>query len=155
MNSCNLVVWRRAAALLIVLACSLVVPAYAAENPAQAIDLEQLQQDWAEAIDSLVDYSADQRDAAVAKAGEALEQMDKTLAELEVRTAEEWADMSEEARNQRAELMRELETQRRYLAEWYGAMKHGSEQAWTEVKTGFIGAYQLMQEAWRDAVDEF
>lgn len=123
-----------------------------AQEQNQETDLAQLQKDWATAVDSLMDYSADQRDAAVVKAGETLEQMDEQLAVLERRTAEEWQEMSVEAREARTLGMRKLEEKRRELAEWYGGMKHSSVQAWGEVKEGFVDAYKTMAEAWDEAV---
>lgn len=122
------------------------------ETPA---NLEQVQADWGVAIESLKDYSVVQRDAAVAEAGEVLEQMDEQLEVLERKTAEEWEGLSEEARETRLGVMRELEKQRAELAEWYGGMKHSSAEAWTSVQDGFIAAYKTMTEAWQEAEDDF
>jgi len=118
-------------------------------------DLDDVQKEWSEAVGSIKDYSAAQRDAAVEKAGATLDSMDRSIEDLEQRTADEWEDMSEEAREARLETLRELAHQRNELAEWYGGMKHSSSQAWDEVKQGFVDAYDVLQEAWQDAVEEF
>jgi len=138
--------------LLIAQAPVMAAPEQAADPE---VDLQQLQDDWAAALDSLQDYSVDQRDAAVAKAGETLEQMDEQLAALQQRTDAEWAAMSAEARMTRTRLMRDLAAKRNELAEWYGGMKHSSAQAWGDVKDGFVDAYERLEIAWLEAVDEF
>lgn len=117
-------------------------------------DIEQLKRDWEIAIDSLAEYSADQRDAAIDKAGETLAQIDEQIDVLEEQTIAEWEDLSVEAREARIEAMRELQRKRNDLAEWYGGLKHSSVQAWGEVKEGFADAYRSLEEAWQDAADE-
>jgi hypothetical protein len=129
----------------------LAVPAIADEET----DLDDVQEEWAEAVGSIKDYSVGQRDAAVEKAGDTLAAMDKSIEQLEQRTVDEWDDLSEEARETRLETLRTLTEKRNELAEWYGGMKYSSSQAWGEVKQGFAEAYDVLAEAWGDALDEF
>lgn len=118
-------------------------------------DLQDVQKDWSEAVASLKNYSVTQRDAAIEKAGEMLADMDRSIEELEERTAEEWAELSDEARVARRKAIRELTTRRNELAEWYGGMKYSSAQAWDEMQQGFAEAYDILRESWEDALEEF
>ena len=119
------------------------------ENP------ENVQEEWAEAIESIKGYSVNQRDVAVKKAGIALEELDEHIDVLEQRTADEWDTLSVEARAARLKMLQNLTEQRKELAEWYGGMKHSSSKAWVEVREGFVDAYDVLQKAWVDAVEEF
>ena len=138
----------------ILVTASLSASALAGDNDDPA-DMQNVQKEWSEAIASLKGYSVAQRDVAVEKAGETLADMDTRIDDLEQRTAEEWADLSAEARVARRKAIRELTVSRNELAEWYGGMKHSSSQAWGEVQEGFIDAYGVMQDAWNDALEEF
>jgi hypothetical protein len=132
----------------------LVTPVYA-EPAAKDVDQQDVQADWSAAVESLKSYSVGQRDAAVEKAGETLADMDRSIEELEQRTAEEWAGLSDEARVARRKAIRELTARRNELAEWYGGMKYSSAQAWGEMQKGFAEAYKILQESWEDALEEF
>jgi hypothetical protein len=92
---------------------------------------------------------------AVKNAGIALKKLDERIDVLTQRTADEWDELSEETREARLAALRNLTAQRRELAEWYGGMKHSSSQAWVEVREGFVDAYDILQDAWVDALEEF
>jgi hypothetical protein len=125
------------------------------EGVANSVELETVQEEWAEAVESLKGYSVNQREVAVEKAGEVLEDMDERIEVLQEQTVDEWESLSAETREARLEALRALVKQREELAEWYGGMKHSSVQAWGEVREGFIGAYGVLQDAWVDAAEEF
>jgi hypothetical protein len=125
------------------------------EGVADSVELETVQEEWAEAVESLKGYSVNQREVAVEKAGEVLEDMDERIEVLQEQTVDEWESLSAETREARLEALRALVKQREELAEWYGGMKHSSAQAWGEVREGFIGAYGVLQDAWVDAAEEF
>jgi hypothetical protein len=125
------------------------------EGVADSVELETVQEEWAEAVEALKGYSVNQREVAVEKAGEVLEDMDERIEVLQEQTVDEWESLSAETREARLEALRALVKQREELAEWYGGMKHSSAQAWGEVREGFIGAYGVLQDAWVDAAEEF
>jgi hypothetical protein len=135
-------------------------PGLAAEHESgkgneQATDLETLRNDWAEALESLKDYSAAQRDQALEKAGAQLDAMDEQIERMQVGLARQWNDLSIEARERREASLRSLRRQRNELAEWYGGMKHSSRNAWDDVKQGFVEAYQSLGDSFDQAVEEF
>jgi hypothetical protein len=121
-------------------------------DPAQQEDVKD---EWSEAMESIKGYSVNQRAVAVKKAGVALEELDKRIDVLEQRTADEWDSLSAEAREARLVALRKLTKQRKESAEWYGGMKHSSSKAWVEVREGFVDAYDVLQNAWDDALEEF
>jgi hypothetical protein len=125
------------------------------KSSADPAHLENLQEEWSEAIESIKGYSVSQREVAVKKAGIALEKLDEHIEVLGQRTADEWDTLSAEAREARLVALRKLSVQRNELAEWYGGMKHSSSQAWVEVREGFVDAYDILQSAWADALEEF
>jgi hypothetical protein len=125
------------------------------ESGADPAQLENVQEEWSEAIDSIKGYSVNQREAAVEKAGIELEKLDERIDVLKQRTADEWDTLSAETRAARLAALQELTVQRNELAEWYGGMKHSSSQAWVEVREGFVDAYDILQDAWGAALEEF
>jgi hypothetical protein len=125
------------------------------ESGADPAQLEDVQEEWSEAIDSIKGYSVNQREAAVEKAGIELEKLDERIDVLKQRTADEWDTLSAETRAARLAALQELTVQRNELAEWYGGMKHSSSQAWVEVREGFVDAYDILQDAWGAALEEF
>lgn len=125
------------------------------QAPADISSYEKLKQEWSEAMASLKNYSADQRDAALEQSRETLATMDTYMEALEARTREEWGELSTSAREKRVAALRALRAQRNDLAEWYGAMKHSSASAWDEMKQGFIGAYGALSESFGEAWESF
>ena len=125
------------------------------ESAADSVKLEDVQEELSAAIASLKGYSINQREAAVDKAGATLKALDEQIDVLRQRTADDWDSLSVEAREARLKALKKLTEQRNELAEWYGGMKHSSSQAWGEVREGFVDAYEVLQDAWTDALDEF
>lgn len=68
---------------------------------------------------------------------------------LEARVDAQWSKMDSAAREQARSSLKALREQRREVATWFGSMRDGSAEAWEEIKTGFAGAYQALNEAWQ------
>lgn len=120
-----------------------------------AADLDQVKQEWLETVDALKNYSAVQRDAAVASAEQALTAIDGRIERLEARTLRQWDKLTQSAREAREVSLRTLRTQRNQAAEWYGAMQHSSAGAWESVKQGFIDSYAVLSDSFSEAREEF
>jgi hypothetical protein len=41
------------------------------------------------------------------------------------------------------------------VAEWFGAMRYSSENAWDNMKEGFLDSYQELKESLEKAADRF
>lgn len=144
------------AALLAVLpamALAQQAPPEAAE-PEKA-EREQVKKEVGEAVDAIREYSVERRTDAVANARRSAEDIDRRIAVLQTQLDQRWSRMSESARSRSQRSMAELRQRRNDMAEWYGGMRHGSAEAWAEVKAGFIESYRDMAEAIRKAQAEF
>lgn len=125
------------------------------EQPGAASDekatMEEVQRETRELLEALKAYTAEQRDEAVKKTRNALDAMDERIDALEARFAENWATMDEAARERTRAGMKALREQRNRVAEWYGSMKHGTQDAWEDIKQGFSKAYADLQAAWESS----
>jgi len=149
-----------AASLFSAVSVAAALPAHAADAgaksaPASAADIQDVKREWAQAAKALKSYSVAQREQALAKGAEVLEAMDARIETLEARTADEWAKLRKSARQKRKATLRALRKQRNDVAQWYGGMKHGSADAWDQVKQGFIDAYGVLDESFSDAARQF
>lgn len=114
-----------------------------------------MEKEWQETMNALGSYTAEQRDKALKAGRNTLDAMDDRLEKMQAWTQEHWASMSEEAREQRSKTLEAMRRQRNEVAEWYGAMKHGSASAWDSTKQGFMKSYEKLQNTYRGAMDSF
>lgn len=140
------------AMLVVTLGLGLASCAQSDDNGATAQDVEE---ETRELINTLRQYTADQRDEAVEEASQALENLDGKINELEARIDNNWDSMSQEARQNARANLTALREQRSELAEWYESFRNSSAGAWNEMKKGFTDAYQVMSDSWVDAKREY
>jgi len=107
-----------------------------------------------EATESIKKYSIEQRDEAVKNTKATLDKMDKRIDQMESDLNKKWKNMTESAREQKQKSIHALKEKRNEVAEWYGGLKHGSANAWEEIKTGFSNAYEALGEAVNKAEKE-
>jgi hypothetical protein len=104
---------------------------------------------------AIKDYSVEQRDEAVKQAKAALDDADARMRRLERKLDADWDKMDAAAR-QRARATREaMRRERNQLAEWYGGLRHGSSDAWDEVKSGFAKSYDELRRSLAKARKDF
>ncbi len=140
------------AVLMVTLGLGLASCAQSDGDGATAQDVER---ETTELINTLRQYTADQRDVAVEEAGQALENLDGKIQELEARIDRNWETMSQETREQTRANLSALRDQRGELSEWYENFSNSSAGAWQEMKKGFTDAYQGLSDSWVDARREF
>lgn len=116
---------------------------------------QEVQAEVAEAARAVEDYTAEQRDEAVRQVRSALGSVDARIDALTSRLESRGESMSEAARKETREMLRALRARRQKVAEWYGALKHSSANAWQHVRHGFADAYRSMVEALGKAEQEF
>jgi hypothetical protein len=104
-----------------------------------------------ETLQTLKNYSSEQREEAIKKAKQILEDLDAQIDRLEFDFAKKWDQMDQAARKKSTEILKNLRKQRNALAEWYGGLKHSSGKAWEKVKQGFIKSYQDLRDAFKRA----
>jgi hypothetical protein len=129
-------------ALLALFFCTADVMAAAQGDQVPAAEVRKEINETMQVISS---YTAEQRDAAVAKAKEALAKTDVRIEQLQQHIDQNWQQMSQDARIQAKSTLRTLQKQRTEIAEWYGGMKHSSADAWEEIKQGFSKSYHDLE----------
>jgi small-conductance mechanosensitive channel len=126
----------------------------AAQTAAEKTTAKEVTEKTAQALQAISSYTADQRDEAVKKAKEALDDIDARIDRLESRLSQKWDRMDQSARTKARESLTALQKQRIAAAEWYGGLKHSSRNAWEDVKAGFVKSYQDMRDALHKAATE-
>jgi len=150
----------RLCSLTLLLACSAPLaatqtpPARAEQRETKEPQAKQTQKEVDEAIDAIRTYSIERRKDAMESARQATQELDHGAAELQDQLDRGWDRMSQATRARSRDTMNDLRQRRRDLAEWYGGIQHGSAEAWTEVKDGFVRSYHEMAEALKKARSE-
>jgi len=115
----------------------------------------EVKQEVSEALKVIESYAADKREESVEKAREMLDDVDSRIERLEAHLDRKWDKMTKEARLEWRASQKELRIRRNELAEWYGGLKHSSDEAWREVKKGFSDAYKKLDQAFEKAKEKF
>lgn len=139
---------RIAPALVLAASVGAMMPAQA-ETPEDKASVERISREADDLMSALKAYGAAQRDEALKKAKVTLDSLDRRIDLLESRVDAQWSKMDSAAREQARNSLKALRQQRREVATWFGSMRDGSAEAWEEVKAGFAGAYQALNEAWQ------
>jgi TolA-binding protein len=115
----------------------------------------EVKQEVREALQSIGSYTAEQRDAAVAAAKDALAKTDARIEQLQRHIDQNWQQMSQATREQSRATLKTLQQQRTDIAEWYGGLKHSSANAWDEIKKGFAKSYSDLEKSLEKARAEY
>jgi len=116
---------------------------------------EEVRKEVNDALQAIGSYSAEQRDAAVTKAKDAMAKTDARIEELQQKMDQDWQQMSQDARKKARETMNNLQKQRAEIAEWYGGLKHSSANAWEEIKKGFSKSFADLEKSLEKAREKF
>jgi|GEM_PF-2033634 len=119
----------------------------------ERLTAEKVQDELDDAFDTISEYSAEQRDEALAEVRENLDKIDAEIAQIEQRTRENWADMSEATQERTRQALENLRERRNELSEAYGAMAEGAESAWGELQDGLANAWSEVGDAWGAVFD--
>lgn len=125
------------------------------EGTAKAQQREQVRKEVDEAVEAIRGYSIGRRREAVERARESLAETDRRMDRLESQMSERWARMGSAARQREKEAMADLRRRRNDVAEWTGGMRHGSSDAWEDVKAGFARSYHELAAALHEARMQF
>lgn len=117
-----------------------------------AKDVGRKAEDTGKAIGS---YTIAERDKAIKSAQAALADADARLRRMERKVDAEWDKMDATTRKKARATLNTLHKERDELAEWYGGLKHGSAEAWDEVKGGFVKSYETLKQSFTKAAKDF
>jgi predicted nucleic acid-binding Zn-ribbon protein len=114
------------------------------------VTLEDVQRESAEAARMIWDYARERSADFRAAMAEEMEDVDERMAKLKERAAE----LSGEAREEMDRHIANLEVKRQAFQEQMGRISDNSGEAWEEVKAGIRKAYEDMSESLGRAQDE-
>jgi len=117
-------------------------------GPSDKTTMADVKKEVGDAAEAIKDYSAEQRDAALAKTKAALDDLDARIERLEMTVRDRWGQMDQTARNKAAVALTDLKRQRERVAEWYGGLQHSSAENWEQVKRGFSSSYEELKASW-------
>ncbi len=126
-----------------------------AQTSSDQTTMQDVKSEAADVAKAIKKYSANQKDQAIESAKSALNELDARIEKLETTIEQQSDKMTEAARENARKTMKALREQRNSLAEWYGGMKHSSNDAWEHVKEGFSESYSALTGAWDKARKEF
>jgi hypothetical protein len=127
----------------------------AAQTSTHGTSMKDVKEKAEEAVQAIKDYSVNQRDEAVKKAKDAMDELDVRINRMESQLDKKWGQMDQSARKKVRATLTVLRKQRNEVAEWYGSLKHSSSKAWEDVKKGFLKSYQELRESLDKAHSEF
>jgi len=139
---------------ILILCCSIfVLPAKFVL--AETTTVDDVKKEMSELANVLKDFSADKRDDALTETAVALNALDAEIDKLEWHASREVEGISMEVREKRVQLLKKLRKKRNQVAEWNGAMKHSTNEAWKDIKSGFIESYGALVNGFVEAKKEF
>lgn len=145
-----MLVWnvtRSVAMISLLSAAPLLFPGMATAQSDAAPGLEEVRTSVAEAMEVIAAYSEAQREAAVAEARSALDQMDAAVATRQQEMREAWAGLTEAAREDANARLAELQSALIDLAERVGTLQAGTDRAWVELNEGIMAAWDELSAA--------
>jgi len=142
------------------LLCACLLPAlagsaFAAHHLKDESGAGEVRKEAAQTLDALKHYGAQQRDEAVAAAKELLGKLDAKIDALQDRVDTRWEKLSESAKAETKQTLKELRKQRLEAAERLGSLKASSAGAWDEIKKGFSSSVDALSTAISRAAGEF
>ena len=112
-------------------------------------------EDVDQAMETIQDYSVEQRDEALQQGRTMLDNIDARIEDAEENIRENWNEMDESARERARAALSDMRQRREDVAEWYGGLRYSSGDAWEDVRQGFTDAYSNLLDAWQDAEGDF
>jgi hypothetical protein len=134
---------------------SVAPPGVAADTSSSRTTAKDISKKAGETSRAIKDYTVEQRDEAIKNAKTGLDDLDRRIGRMERKVDRDWDRMDESARKKARATLNALRRQRDEVAEWYGGLKHGSAEAWEEVKSGFVKSYEALKESFAKARKEF
>lgn len=119
-----------------------------------ATEQKGVKEEVGEAATAIKDYSVEQKDAAVAKAKELMEDLDENIDAWQGEVEEKWDDLQESSRQNYKMSKEKFQEQREELGAWFDRLQDSSAEAWDETKQGFSNAYDALSKSWSSSKEE-
>lgn len=127
----------------------------AAETANEESGLKDVKKEVSEAFQSVRNFSLKQKNEAVKKSKELLDDLDTRLEALEGSLDKKWDRMDQKARDHSRATLKSLRKQRDQVAERYYELKYSSGRAWEKIKKGFVDSYRAISDSFGRAAKEF
>ena len=124
--------------------------ASATDQTSDTVDTADVRAEIAESVDAIGDYTAEQRDVAVAAAEKTLADIDAALDRFENNVRENWNEMNEEAKADARTAMEKIRQQRNEMADKISALEGGANDTWDGLVEGVSDAWTDLEAAWED-----
>lgn len=131
------------------------IPIVNAQSGNSIVTARDVKNETKELINSLQQYTFNQRKKALKEVDQALKKLDERIDELQSSIDNNWDNMTQAARQKAKTNLKALRQQRNELAKWYGNLKNSSANAWDQMKKGFSEAYRDISNAWERAKREY
>lgn len=115
------------------------------------VSIDQVKEKLSGAFESISNYTATQRDAALKSTKEALSEIDKDIDKLEGRAEKGWDSTKDVSKEKSDEALKEVQEQRDTLADQYETMKDSSGSAWDDIKGGAAKAWSDLKSTWSES----
>ncbi|MBI5582713.1 MAG: hypothetical protein HY892_02720 [Deltaproteobacteria bacterium] len=126
-----------------------------AQTAAEKSTLQGVKQEVAETYQAVKNFSVKQKDEAVKKSKNLMDDLDARMEALEGNLDKKWDQMDQKARETSRATMKSLRKQRDQVAERYYELKYSSGKAWEGIKKGFIDSYRAISDSFSKAAKEF
>ena len=113
-------------------------------------DQENIQAQMRDTWETIKQFSADQKDQALAALRHAMDALDEDIDQASERIDENWQDMSQDARLKKQDALSELKEQREALQTRYQQLEASSEDNLEAAKARFGGAWESTKDAWSE-----
>jgi len=114
-----------------------------------------VKQETAEAYHTMLNFTVEQRDEAIAVAREKLDKLDARIDNMQNSLDKRWHKMTDAAQEKQQAALKALREKRNEVAEWFGGLRHSSADAWDRVKKGFSDSYERLEQAFEGARRDF
>ena len=125
-----------------------------ATSSGQAGSGAEVKKEVGEAATAIGEYSAEQKDAAMAKAKNMMDELQGKIDSFKTGAKEKMAAAQEGAAEGRDKTLKALQEKKDNLARWYEKMEQSTPEAWDEVKKGFSEAYTDLSDSFGKAAQE-
>ena len=139
---------------LIVVATGVPAASSADDESGHRENAGSMRQQSREAAEAIRNYSVEQRDKAVSSAQRALQALDARMGRLAADIDRKWDQLDESARGHARDTMDRLRMERGEAAEWLGALKQSTREAWDDARDGFARSYQSLKDNLDKAKEE-
>ncbi|CCQ89177.1 conserved exported hypothetical protein [Nitrospina gracilis 3/211] len=137
------------------LALGVAAPSLAESKAKDKTTTEDIGKRFDALTESIKNYSAQEKDEAVAEVESNLDYLDRRIDALQNKADRKMGSMSAEAKKELNEKLKALKRERDEVQKWLGEMKRSSKDAWGDITDGFSDATSRLGKAFDQASDAF